>query len=87
LQEECAALGIPLLLMRDETERPEVIASGNCILVGSDCTAIVRESRRLLTDPAHHARMSIPAWPYGKGDAADKILDAIADWHRDQRLR
>jgi UDP-N-acetylglucosamine 2-epimerase (non-hydrolysing) len=87
LQEECAALGVPLLLMRDETERPEVIASGNCILVGSDCTTIVRESRRLLTDPAHHARMSLPAWPYGKGNAADKILDAIADWHRDQRLR
>ncbi len=80
MQEECAALGIPLLLMREETERPEVVASGNCLLVGSNTETIIRESLRLLDDPAHHEAMSKPAWPYGKGDAAVRILDAIEVW-------
>jgi UDP-N-acetylglucosamine 2-epimerase (non-hydrolysing) len=87
LQEECAALGVPLLLMREETERPEVIASGNCLLVGSDKRIIANEARRLLDDPAHHARMSVPAWPYGMGDAAGHILDAITSWHRAGMVR
>jgi UDP-N-acetylglucosamine 2-epimerase (non-hydrolysing) len=85
LQEECAALGVPLLLMREETERPEVVASGNCILVGSDTNSILCEARRLLDDPEHRNSMSMPAWPYGKGKAAIKILDAIEAWMGQQR--
>lgn len=77
LQEECAALGTPLLLMREETERPEVIASGNAILVGSNAEMIVNQAARLLGDPVHHAAMSVPSFPYGRGDAARHILDAI----------
>ncbi len=78
LQEECAALGIPLLLMREETERPEVVANGNAILVGSNTDRLVDETERLLTDPDHHANMSRPFFPYGKGGAASRILDAVA---------
>ena len=77
LQEECVVLGIPLILMRDETERPEVIASGNCVLVGSNADAIVRETSRLLDDSGHHAEMSRPSFPYGDGKAAHRILDVI----------
>lgn len=77
LQEECATLGIPLLLLRDETERQELVASANVRLVGSDTALIVAEAQRLLGDPAHHAQMSVPSFPYGRGDAAVKIITLI----------
>ncbi len=77
LQEECAALGVPLLLMREETERQELVESGNVRLVGSDTGLILHEAERLLTDAAHHARMSAPSFPYGEGDAAPKTIAAL----------
>ena len=77
LQEECATLGIPLLLMREETERQELVESGNVVLVGSDTDLIVRESLRLHDDTASHLRMSRPSFPYGRGDAAPKIITVI----------
>lgn len=77
VQEECAALGVPLLCLREETERPEVVASGNVRLVGSDTARIIAESHRLLADGADHAAMSVPAFPYGRGDAAEKIVTLI----------
>lgn len=87
LQEECAALGVPLILMRDETERPEVVASQNCILTGADPQRIIAETSRLLDDPVHHARMSQPIFPYGQGNAAKHILDAIELIGRSSSLR
>lgn len=77
LQEECSALGIPLILMRDETERPEVFLSGNCVLTGASSAKIISEAERLLDDDAHHARMSRPCLPYGDGKAAGRIIDII----------
>lgn len=77
LQEECAALGIPLILMRDETERPEVVLSGNCVITGASPGKIIAEANRLLDDNSHHARMSRPYLPYGDGKAAKRILDII----------
>lgn len=77
LQEECAALGIPLILMRDETERPEVVSSGNCVLTGASPGRIVAEAHRLLDDEPHHAVMSLPSFHYGTGDAAKRIIDII----------
>jgi UDP-N-acetylglucosamine 2-epimerase (non-hydrolysing) len=78
LQEECAALGVPLILMRDETERPEVILNGNCVLTGASPVKIISEARRLLDDDAHHEAMSQPCLPYGDGKAAARIIDIIA---------
>jgi UDP-N-acetylglucosamine 2-epimerase (non-hydrolysing) len=75
LQEECSALGIPLILMRDETERPEVILNGNCVMTGASPIKIIDEARRLLDDDGHHSRMSIACLPYGDGNAAKRILD------------
>lgn len=77
LQEECAALGIPLLLLRQETERPEVITNGNAIIVGSDTNRIVQEALRLFDDANHLLSMSKASFPYGKGDAAKHIIRAI----------
>lgn len=80
LQEEAAALGVPLLLLRDNSERPEAIAAGNVALVGSDTARIVAAATRLLDDSAIHAAMAVPAFPYGMGDAAERTLDIIERW-------
>lgn len=77
LQEECAALGLPMLVLRDNSERPEVIESGNAILVGSVTDAIVDAAVRVISDPAVYAAMARPSFPYGKGDAAERMLDLI----------
>ena len=80
LQEEAPALGLPMLVLRDTSERPEVIASGNARLTGLDPARIVAEATRLLDDPAAHAAMSRPAFPYGDGHAAARIVAAILAW-------
>jgi UDP-N-acetylglucosamine 2-epimerase (non-hydrolysing) len=78
MQEEAPALGVPLLVLRAKTERPEGIASGNMLLVGSDRARIVSEARRLLGDPLAHAAMSRRALPYGDGRASGRIADIVA---------
>jgi UDP-N-acetylglucosamine 2-epimerase (non-hydrolysing) len=80
IQEEAPALGTPVLVLRDLTERPEGIASGNLRLVGTDPDRIVAEAGRLLDDPAAPAAMARAAFPFGAGDAAMKILDAIEQY-------
>jgi UDP-N-acetylglucosamine 2-epimerase (non-hydrolysing) len=80
MQEEAPALGVPLLVLRDKTERPEGIASGNMLLVGTDTDRIVGETTRLLSDVAAYAAMARPAFPYGDGRAAPRIATVIADW-------
>jgi UDP-N-acetylglucosamine 2-epimerase (non-hydrolysing) len=77
LQEECAMLGIPLLLMREETERQELVESGNVLLVGSDTDRILSEAIKLRDDPSYHTHMSQPTFPYGNGDAATKIIKTL----------
>lgn len=74
IQEEAPSLGVPALVMRDTTERPEGIEAGVVKLVGADRERIVAEARRLLTDPAAHAAMATPANPYGDGHAAERII-------------
>lgn len=80
LQEEAPALGLPALILRDRTERPEPVASGNARLVGLDPARIVAEATHLLDDAHAHAAMSRPSFPYGRGDAAPRIVAAIAAW-------
>jgi len=82
VQEEAPALGVPLLVLRSKTERPEGIATGNMRLLGSDPALIVTEVRRLLHDPAHYSAMATPVLPYGDGHAADRIARVIAEWFR-----
>lgn len=80
IQEEAPALGTPLLVLRANTERPEGLASGNMLLVGTDRQRIVGEVRRLLGDPQARAAMSRPSFPFGDGRSAPRIAAIIADW-------
>jgi UDP-N-acetylglucosamine 2-epimerase (non-hydrolysing) len=77
IQEEAPALGKPVLVTRDTTERPEALATGTVRLVGSDQKRIVDEVSLLLSDARHYAGMARVVTPYGDGTAAQKILDAI----------
>jgi UDP-N-acetylglucosamine 2-epimerase (non-hydrolysing) len=77
LQEEAPGLGVPVLVMREVTERPEGIAAGTVRLVGTDPDRIITEARRLLDDPQAHAAMSRAVNPYGDGHAAERIVDAL----------
>jgi UDP-N-acetylglucosamine 2-epimerase (non-hydrolysing) len=77
IQEEAPALGKPVLVLRDTTERPEGVRAGTVKLVGTDPSVILGETRRLLEDPSAYRAMSEAANPYGDGLACDRILQAI----------
>ena len=66
----------PLPRVRDKTERPESIETGNAVLVGTDPDRIVAWVERLSREPALRARMSRPAFPFGDGRASDRIAAA-----------
>jgi UDP-N-acetylglucosamine 2-epimerase (non-hydrolysing) len=79
MQEEAPTLGKPVLVLRDETERPEGITAGVARLVGTDRQQIVKEVTRLLCDDASYKEMAQAVSPYGDGKAARRIVDALAD--------
>lgn len=87
MQEEAPALGVPLLVLREKTERPEGLASGNALLVGTDPERILAEVRRLLGDPLALAAMSNRALPFGDGRSAGRIAGLVGEWLEAQRLR
>ena len=78
VQEEAPALGTPVLVMRETTERPEGVAAGTARLVGTNPDRIVAEVERLLDDPAAHEAMARAHNPYGDGRAAGRIADLLA---------
>lgn len=78
VQEEAPALGTPVLVLRDRTERPEGVAAGAARLVGTDADTIVAQVARLLDDPAACAAMSAARLPYGDGHAAARIAAILA---------
>jgi UDP-N-acetylglucosamine 2-epimerase len=77
VQEEAPALGKPVLVLRDETERPEAVAAGVVHLVGTDDQRIVAEATRLLDEPQYYASMARGVSPYGDGHAAERIVDIL----------
>ena len=77
LQEEAPSLDKPVLVLRDVTERPEGVKSGTLALVGTDEERIVSLVQRLLDDPREYKRMAKARNPYGDGQAAFRIRDAI----------
>jgi len=85
LQEEAPALGRPLLVLRDVTERPEALATGNIELVGTDSARIVAAVAGLFADGPKYARMSRPAFPFGDGHAAERIAAAVEAWLAERR--
>lgn len=86
IQEEAPTLGVPLLILRDKTERPECVEAGGAILVGTDAGRIVSETQRLLTDTATRLAMSAPRFPFGDGKAGERIAAVIGDWLEQRTL-
>ena len=82
MQEEAPVLGVPLLILRDRTERPEGIASGNLRLVGRDPGRILATVDALLDNETALRSMSKPSMPYGDGRASDRIASSIENWLR-----
>ncbi len=78
VQEEAPALGKPVLVMRETTERPEGIEAGTAKLVGADADRIVAEAERLLDDEAAYAAMARAHNPFGDGKAAARIVELLA---------
>ena len=77
VQEEAPALGKPVLVLRDTTERPEAVAAGTVKLIGTDRSRVYSEAKGLLTDAAEYSRMAESCNPYGDGKAARRIVQAI----------
>lgn len=78
IQEEGPALGKPVLVMRDVTERPEAVETGVASLVGTAPDGICAETFRLLDDEAYYSARARAVFPYGDGTASEKIAEAIA---------
>jgi UDP-N-acetylglucosamine 2-epimerase (non-hydrolysing) len=83
IQEEAPAFGIPVLVLRETTERPEGIDAGVLKLVGTDQSTIVREATQLLDDETAYAKMAKAANPYGDGHAAERIIEALLNLGQD----
>ena len=77
IQEECPSYGVPVLVMRDTTERPEGIDACTLRLVGTDEEVIYRAFTELLEDPKEYERMSKSSNPYGDGHACERIADIL----------
>ena len=77
LQEEAPVFGKPVLVLRQETERPEAVEAGTAILVGTETDLIIRATERLLADETEYRRMARAQSPFGDGLAAKRIADVI----------
>ena len=77
IQEECPSYGVPVLVMRDTTERPEGVSAGTLKLVGTDEETIYHSFKLLLENPEEYNRMSRACNPYGDGQACRRIADIL----------
>ena len=77
VQEEAPSLGVPVLVLRDTTERPEGIEAGTLKLAGTEEETIYSMAKELLTDQVQYEKMSKAANPYGDGQASRRICEAI----------
>lgn len=77
VQEEAPALGKPVLVLRDTTERPEGVAAGTLKLVGTQTENVYNAAKELLTNKTAYQRMASASSPYGDGTASRQIVDAL----------
>ena len=77
IQEEAPALGKPVLVMRDVSERPEAITRGTVRLIGTDKQKMLSEANLLLDNPKHYETMSKAHNPYGDGYASERIVNGL----------
>ncbi len=80
VQEEAPSFGKPVLVMRENTERPEAVTAGTVKLVGTDSNKIFSEVKTLLTDPVAYEKMANAVNPYGDGLASKRIVKIISDY-------
>ncbi len=80
IQEEAPAFGIPTLVLRDVTERPEGVKAGTLKLAGTNTNNILLSASELLDDELKYKAMAQSANPYGDGHAAEKIVASILNW-------
>jgi UDP-N-acetylglucosamine 2-epimerase (non-hydrolysing) len=78
VQEEAPSLGKPVLVLRENTERPEAVEAGTVELVGTDVSRIVASVEKLLTNKVYYQKMSEAINPYGDGASAQRIVEALA---------
>ncbi|WP_099159396.1 non-hydrolyzing UDP-N-acetylglucosamine 2-epimerase [Virgibacillus ndiopensis] len=82
VQEEAPSLGVPVLVLRDTTERPEGIEAGTLKLAGTDEDTIFNLAHELLSDKTSYDKMAKASNPYGDGQASERIADAIVDYFK-----
>lgn len=85
MQEEAPALGKPVLVLRDTTERPEAMEAGTVKLVGTDEEKVFKETLRLIEDKDYYQKMANAVNPYGDGKASGRIVRAILDFFGEHR--
>ena len=78
IQEEAPSFHKPVLVLRELTERPEVVEAGAGRVIGTDCKRIVKEATLLLNNNLEYRKMSAAQNPFGDGHAAERIIDIIA---------
>ncbi|MFP8777240.1 non-hydrolyzing UDP-N-acetylglucosamine 2-epimerase [Hydrogenophaga sp. RWCD_12] len=78
IQEEASALGRPVLIARDSTERQELVQAGGALLVGTDTARIVEAASRLLDQPEAYQGMQLTTSPFGDGHSAERIADILS---------
>jgi UDP-N-acetylglucosamine 2-epimerase (non-hydrolysing) len=81
VQEEAPALGVPVLVLRETTERPEAVAMGVSRLIGTNPARVAQELQAFLNHPAEHDRMARATSPFGDGQAASRIA-SLMEQHR-----
>ena len=80
LQEEAPALGVPVLVLRTETERPEAVEAGTVEVVGVEENVVYAKAAALLTDHGQYTKMANAVNPYGDGHASERIVDLLNRW-------
>ena len=82
LQEEAPSCGVPVLVLRTETERPEAVEAGTVKVVGVDEDVIFNEAVNLIDNPSEYEKMAHAANPYGDGHASERIIHALVNWEK-----
>ena len=77
VQEEAPSLGVPVLVLRDTTERPEGVKAGTLKLIGTKKEKVYQEITILLDDPTAYQKMAKAINPYGDGNASDRIINIL----------
>ncbi|MEG1992477.1 MAG: UDP-N-acetylglucosamine 2-epimerase (non-hydrolyzing) [Acetivibrio sp.] len=87
LQEEAPSCGVPVLVLRTETERPEAVTAGTVKVIGVEENVITEEVELLLSNAKEYERMAKAVNPYGDGHASERIVDALIKWKEEKNKK